>query len=285
MIHLRWILGAAVLLAFPFALSAQQRPLKTDDAELLQTGRVRIETGIEFLQGQCYSLSGICGDLTRLGVTSIQVGVGEYAEFKISGVFQDVLSVSSRAGEPPIPPSFAGDSTSDFGNLVLATKLKLAGERDLRPAMAFKFAVELPNAKHDSGLGTNETEFYASLLFKKRIGRPYFMGDIGFAILGSPVLQGRQTDPLTYGAAAIVPVSRTVNIVAEINGRQGPPRRLGNENKSQARAGIQFWTGRIRWDLAAVAGLKRFDPDTGVVVGATYEFQAFQRTEAPVKIR
>jgi hypothetical protein len=276
--------SAAVLLAISFPLRAQQRPLKTDDAELLKTGRVRVETGIEFLQGQCYSLSGMCGDLTRIGVAGIQVGVGEYAEFNISGVFQDVFSVSSRTDQPPIPPSFNGDSTSDFGNLVLATKLKLAGEKGRRPAMAFKFAVELPNAKHDSGLGTNETEFYASLLFKKKLGRPYFLGELGFAILDSPVLQGRQTDPLTYGLAAIVPVSRTVNIVAEINGRQGPPRRLGNENKSQARAGIQFWTGRIRWDLAASAGIKRFDPDTGIVVGASYEFQAFQRTEPPVKI-
>ena len=285
MLHLRWILFAVMLLFIPWIARGQQRPLRTDDAELLKTGRVRTEFGVEFLQGQCYTLSGLCGDLTRLGVASIQVGVGEYAEFKISGVVQDILSVSSRTDNPAIPPSFTGDSTSDFGNLVLATKLKLAGEKGLRPAMAFKFAVELPNAKHDSGLGTNETGFYASLLFRKKIGRPQVLGDVGFAILPSPVLQGRQTDPLTYGVATIIPVARGINIVAEINGRQGPPRRLGNENKSQARAGIQFHTGRIRWDLAGVAGITQYDPDTGVVVGATFEFQAFQRNEAPVSIK
>jgi hypothetical protein len=280
----RFVAIMVVLLAISWNAPAQQRPLRTDDAELLPTGRIRAEIGVEFLQSQRYSLSGLEGDLTRVGVSSIQVGVGEYAEFKISGVIQDVLSVSSRTDQPPYPPKFSGNSTSDFGDLILATKLKLAGEKKYRPAMAFKFGVELPNAKHDSGLGTDETEFYASLLFKKHFGRIGVLGDLGFAILGSPILEDRQTDPLTYGVATIIPVHKGINLVAEVNGRQGPPRRLGNENKSQARAGIQFWTGKIRWDLGAVAGLTHYDPKSGVVVGATYEFQAFKRKESPVKI-
>lgn len=260
----------------PWAAHAQQRPLKTDDAEILKTGQVRIELGVEFLQGQRYSLSGLRGDLTRLGVAGVHVGVGEYAEFQISGVVQDYLSISSRT-EPVVPPSFSGNATSDFGNIVLGTKLKLAGERGRRPAMAFKFAVELPNANQVKGLGTDETEFYASLLFKKRFGKSQLLADLGFAILGSPVAAARQADPLTYGAAAIVPVHRKLNLVAEVRGRQGPAGRIGNENKSEARAGIQFWTGRIRWDLAGVAGLMRYDPKSGIIVGASYEFQAFNR--------
>jgi len=283
-LQLRWMALVSMLLVIPLNTSGQQRPLRTDDAELLQTGRVRVELGAELLQGQHYTLSGLEGDLSRLGVSSIQVGVGEYAEFKISGVARDVLSVSNRTDQPAYPPKFSGNSTGDFGDLVLATKLKFAGEKKYRPAIAFKFAVELPNAKHDSGLGTDETEFYASLLFKKKIGPCQILGDLGFAILGSPVLEDRQTDPLTYGVATIIPVLRGVNLVAEVSGRQGPPRRLGNENQSQARAGIQFWTGRVRWDLGAVAGLMKYDPKSGVVVGATYEFQAFKRNEPPVKI-
>ncbi len=285
MLQSRWIVWVAISWIIPWTALAQQRPLRTDDAEILKTGRVRLDVGVEFLQGQRYSLSGLRGDLTRLGVASVHIGVGEYAEFQISGVAQDVLSVSSRTDQPPIPPTFSGNSTNDFGDLIFGTKLKLAGEKKHRPAMAFKFAVELPNAKHDSGLGTDQTEFYSSLLFKKKLGAAQVLGDLGFAILGSPVLQGRQTDPLTYGVATIVPVLRNVNFVAEISGRQGPPDRLGNENKSQARAGIQFWTAKIRWDLAAVAGLMRYDPKSGIIVGATYEFQAFKRNESPVKIK
>jgi hypothetical protein len=266
------------------AAHAQQRPLRTDDAELLATGRIRVGFGVEFLQGQRYSLSGLEGDLTRLGVTSIHVGVGEFAEFQISGVIQDFLSVSTRT-PPVLAPNFTGNSTSDFGDLILGTKLKLVGEKGWRPAISFKFAVELPNAKHDSGLGTDQTEFFASLLFKKHFGRFQVLGDLGFAILGSPVLVGRQSDPLTYGVATIVPLYRSINLVAEISGRQGPPNRIGNENKSQARAGMQFWTGRIRWDLAGVAGLTDYDPKSGIIVGITYEFQAFKRNRSPVKVK
>jgi hypothetical protein len=280
----KWKLLVAYLV-FPCIAIGQQRPLRTDDAEILKTGRIRAELGVEFLQRQRYSLSGLEGDLMRLGVASIHVGVGEYAEFQISGVVQDFLSVTKRTESPAIPPDFNGNSTNDFGNLILGSKLKLADEKKIRPAMAFKFAVELPNAKHDSGLGTNETEFFASLLLKKHFGSSQILADIGFAILPSPVLMGRQTDPLTYGVAAIVPIHRKINLVAEINGRQGPPERLGNENKSQVRAGMQFWTGRIRWDLAGVAGLMYYDPKSGVIVGASYEFQAFKRNETPIKIK
>jgi len=281
--RLRWMPLMACLL-LPWTGFGQQRPLKTDDAEILETGRVRLGFGVEFLQGQRYSLSGLRGDLIRLGVSSIHVGVGEYAEFQISGVAQALLSVSERS-EPFIPATFSGNSTNDFGDLILGTKIKFAGEKGARPAIAFKFAVELPNAKHDSGLGTNETEFYSSLLFKKHFGRSQIMADLGFAILGSPVLQGRQTDPFTYGVAAIVPLHRAVSMYVDFSGRQGPPRRVGNENKSQVRAGIQFQTGKVRWDVGGVAGLMRYDAKSGILVGMTYEFQGFKRGASKVRIQ
>ena len=265
-----------VCLICPLAAYGQQRPLKTDDAEILGTGRIRAEIGIEFLQGQRYSLSGLRGDLTRLGVAAIHVGAGEFAEFQISGVMQDFLSISGRTA-PVVAPEFSGNSTNDYGNLVLGTKLKFAGEKGKRPAIAFKFAVELPNANQGSGLGTDETEFYSSLLFKKHFGRTQILADMGLAILGSPLTAASQTDSLTYGVAAIVPVHRSVNLVAEVSGRRGPAHRIGNENKSQVRAGIQFRTGAIRWDAGGVAGLMRYDPKSGVVFGATYEFQAFKK--------
>lgn len=279
----KWML-LTICLICPAAARGQQRPIKTDDAEILETGRVRAEIGFEYLIDQQYSLSGLRGDLMRIGVAAIHVGAGEFAEFQISGVVRDYLSISSRS-EPVVPPEISGDSTSDFGNMVLGAKFKLMGEKAKRPALAFKFAVELPNANQGSGLGTDETAFYSSLLFKKHFGRTQILADLGFAILGSPVLPGRQTDPMTYGVAAIVPVHRNVNLVAEVNGRQGPSNRIGNENKSQVRAGVQFRAGNIRWDVGGVAGLMRYDPKSGVVFGMTYEFQAFNRNKSTVGIQ
>ena len=263
-------------------LYGQQRPLKTDDASLLPVGWVRMEMGAEFLQRQRYALSGLEGDLTR-GSAAIAVGVGDYAEFQISSVFQEVLSISKRT-EPVVEPDIHGDSTRSVGNLTLGTKLKLAGEKGRRPAMAFRFAVELPNANQAHGLANDETEFYADLLFGKNIGRARVLGSLGFAILGSPVAAGKQADPLTYGVAVIAPVHRRLNLVAEISGREGPEGRVGNENKSQVRAGIQLRTGAIRWDVGAMAGLKHYDPKSGIIVGAAYEFQAFNKSGPPVKM-
>ena len=177
-----------LVLLFSCSAFAQQRPLRTNDAALLPTGRVRIEFGVEFLQGQKYPLSGLEGDLTRLGVASIQVGVGEYAEFQISGVVQDVLSITNRS-EPVVSPTFTGNTTNDFGNLALATKFKLLGEKGHRPALSFKFAVELPNANQENGLGTDQPQFYSSLLFKKHFGRVQVLADLGAG--GRPGQPGR----------------------------------------------------------------------------------------------
>ena len=265
-------------------VQGQQRPLTIDDAEILKTGRVRAQFGIEFLQRQRYSLSGLEGNLIHFGVSSIHVGVGEYAEFQISGVLQDVLSISERS-EPIIPPDLDGNSTSDFGDLVLGSKIKLLGEKGLRPAMAFKFAVQLPNASLSSGLGTDETQFYSSLLFKKNFGRAQILADLGFAILSSPVPSERQTDPFAYGVASIVRINHHINLAAEITGRHGPSENLANKDTSQVRAGLQFWTGSIRWDVGGIAGLNRFDPKSGIVVGVTYEFQAFKKNGPAFKIR
>ena len=269
-------------LVFPGVIYGQQRPLKTGDASLLPVGWVRMEMGVEFLERQRYALSGLEGDLTR-GAAAINVGVGDYAEFQISSVFQEALSISKRT-EPVTAPEIHGDSTRSVGNLTLGTKLKLAGEKGRRPAMAFRFAVELPNANQAHGLANDETEFYADLLFGKNIGRARVLGNLGFAILGSPVAAGRQADPLTYGIAVVVPAHSRLNLVAEISGREGPEGRVGNENKSQFRAGIQLRTGAVLWDIGAVAGLKHYDPKSGIIVGATYEFQAFNKTGPPVKI-
>lgn len=271
------------LLASGAAAQAQPRPLRTDVPDLVPPGNIRLEFGLEFLQKQRYPLSGLEGDLTRLGVASVHLGLGEFAEFQISGVVQDFLSISRRT-PAAIPPDFAGNATSDVGDLVLATKLRIAPEKDNRPALAFKFGVELPNASNESGLGTDETNFYAGLLLGKHLGRAQLVANLGLAILGSAVTPNSQADLLTYGIAAVIPLNRSVSLVSEVHGRQGPER-LGNESRAQARFGAQIRSGGLMWDLAAVAGLKRFDADTGIVFGVTYEFQAFGRQRQPVRVK
>lgn len=280
----KWILLLIVaILATPAFGQDPERALKPDSPEILDVGRVRADFAVEFLHKARYSLSGLEGDLLRLGIINFGVGVGDYAEFQISGVCRDFLAITRRT-QQVLPTSFAGDTTSDFGDLFIGSKLKLAPEKGVRPALAFKFAVQLPNASNETGLGTDETEFFSGILLSKHLGRTQLLGNLGLAILGSPVQANSQADMLTYGFGAIVPFHDKLDLVGEVYGRQGPER-LGNENLSQVQLGVRFRSAGLRWDIAGIAGLRHFDPGSGLAVGVTYEFQAFHKKRGPVTVR
>jgi hypothetical protein len=242
----------------------------------VEVGRVRFETGVEFTQNERYSISGREGNLIRIGVTSLHFGVGEYSEPQLAGVFQDYLTVKRR-NDPLIAPTFSGDSSNDFGDLVLASRFRLLPEKGNRPALGFKFAVKLPNAKQDQGLGNDETEFFSFIIASKHIKSFHLIGNMGLAILPSPIFSGKQADLFYFSFGMIKPVTRRINLAAENNGRTGPLRH-GNESQSLIRAGAKIWTGPIRWDVAGLVEFKQFDPDSGFVCGITYEFQAFHKT-------
>jgi hypothetical protein len=77
---------------------------------------------------------------------------------------------------------------------------------------------------------------------------------------------------------------RRLNLVGEVTGREGPER-VGNESRAEARVGLQLLSGAIRWDVAGIAGLRRYDASSGISLGLTYEFQAFGKTRKPKTIR
>ena len=123
------------LLALAFALSAcaaaraQQRPLITEDVDVLQPGSLRVEVGIDFMQDAKYPVSGLTGDLTRVGVIGFHVGLSPNVEFSIEGVAQNFMSINTR-GASAVPLSIpAGEnSTNDTGDFRLSTKIKLRNE-------------------------------------------------------------------------------------------------------------------------------------------------------------
>ncbi len=80
-----------LLLALCFAMSthAQQRPLLTEDVDVIPPGTARIEAGIDFVQRAKFPLSGLTGDLTRVGVIGINIGLSPNVEFQIDGTLQN----------------------------------------------------------------------------------------------------------------------------------------------------------------------------------------------------
>ncbi len=273
-------LCGAVLLALIWSSTAgaQQRPLITEDVDIIPPGSMRIEAGIDFLQGARYTVSGLTGDLTRVGVIGINIGFSPNVEFQIEGVAQNFLSINSR-GASAVPLSLApgANSANDTGDFTLATKIKLRNETRRGPSLGFRFGVQLPNSNQSRGIGLNQTNAFGSVLFGKKFGRDGRLntfGNLGIAILTAPTQLFSQNDVVTYGAAGIFRVNRQFSIAGEINGRantrpgDGP---LGTESQAEARLGMQVRASGLRFDFAGIKGLTRFTHDSGVTVGVTYD--------------
>ena len=82
-------LAASAGAAIAPAVAAQDRPLRTVDAETVPAGTVRTEVGFDFLQDVGFPLSGLRGDETSVGIEDIRMGVGKIAEIEIGHVLAE----------------------------------------------------------------------------------------------------------------------------------------------------------------------------------------------------
>lgn len=272
------LLMLTVLVASFSIAHGQQRPLLTEDVDIIPPGTVRIEMGLDFLQGAVFPASGLTGDLTRIGVIGINIGLSPNVEFQIEGVAQNFLSINTR-GASAIPLSITPgvNSTNDTGDFILSTKIKLRSETRRGPSLGFRFGVQLPNSNQTRGIGLNQTNAYGSILVGKKFGRNGRLntfGNLGIAILTAPTQLFTQNDVITYGAAGIFRINRQLSVAGEVNGRantrpgDGP---LGTESQAEARLGMQIRASGLRFDFAGIKGLTRFTHDTGITVGVTYD--------------
>ena len=266
------------MLACVVTVGAQQRPLITEDVDIIPPGTARIEAGIEFFQDAKFPLSGLRGDLTRVGVVGVNIGLSPNVEFQIDGVLQNFLSINSATPNPAVRLDLArGDSTNDTGDFRLSTKIKLRNETSRAPSLGFRFGVDLPNSNETRGIGANQTNAYGTILFGKKFGREdrvNLFGNLGLGIFTAPTQPFTQNDMLLYGFAGIVRVNEQINIAGEINGRANTRRGsapLGTEPLSEARLGLQFKASGLRFDFAGIAGLTDFSPRSGVTFGITYD--------------
>lgn len=274
----RVVVAFALALSAGIAARAQQRPLLTEDVDIIPPGTLRIQGGLDFLQNARFPASGLTGDLTRVGVIGVTIGFAPNVEFQIEGVAQNFLSINSR-GPSAFPLSIpAGvNTTNDFGDFTLWTKIKLRSETAHGPSVGFRVGVELPNSNQARGIGLNQTNAYGSILIGKKFGpdgRLNTFGNLGIAILTAPTNLFTQNDVLTYGAAGIFRLNKTFSLAGEVNGRANTrPRNgpLGTESQSEARLGLQIHATGLRFDFAGIKGISNFSPRSGVTVGVTYD--------------
>ncbi len=261
---------------------AQQRPLITEDVEIIKPGAIRIDFGFDFAQDKNFTLSGLNGDLTRIGVVNARFGLAPNVEFETGGVIQNFLSVNRqyRASATPLKLKDAG-STNDTGDFFLATKIKLKNETKRFPALGFRFGVQLPNSNQERGIGVNQLNFFATALAGKHFGKLNLFGNLGLGILTAPSALYTQNDVVLYGLAAAYQVSDRLTLVGEVNGRQSTRRTtpLGTESEGEARIGARLKAAGLIWDVAGIKGINHNSNRTGVTFGVSYEHDLF----TPVK--
>jgi len=285
--HRAWRMAYAIVLLALVSLSAfaQQRPLVTEDVQTVKPGAVRFEAGFDFLQDKDYPVSGLNGDLARLGVVSLTFGLASNVEVEAGGVIQNFLRVNRlfRSSAVPLQLSSA-NSTRDTGDFFLATKIKLRGETRRAPGLGFRFGVELPNSNQSRGIGLNQTNFFAAALVAKSLGKARIIGNLGLGILSSPIDASGNISPFTqndvalFGLAATYEINSRLTLGAEVNGRYSTRKNapLGTESDGEARLGARIRAGGLTWDIAGIRGLYPRSESGGVTFGVTYEVGVFR---------
>ncbi|UCF81358.1 MAG: transporter [Acidobacteriota bacterium] len=239
-------------------------PLTTERAPTIPRGAAVLEAYAEYLDTHAVPFVSPEGSLLRAPVVSLRYGAADNVEFQVEGAAQ-VWGFADEDDEKV-------EDEHEVGDFTLWTKWLALKEKKKRPAVALRWGVKLPNASDESGLGTDETDVFGSVVVSKRLGKKTGLdANLGVAILGDPTEARRQNDVLTYGASLTRIMSKNTALLMEVAGTSGkghaPPR-------SVARLGFKWFPYRSRFHFfaAGLAGLTSRSPDWGALVGAGRAF-------------
>src|SRR5579862_8340358 len=133
----------------------QDRPLPNEPLNGVGDGNVAVQIGADYTRDVQYPLSGLDGNLWRIALVQIDVGLSSIADFELSGGLRDRLEITSMT-----PAVLSGllrlsnpNSTSAFDDIIVGTHVRVLADADDRPGFGFRIATRLPNSKHPSGLG------------------------------------------------------------------------------------------------------------------------------------
>lgn len=258
-------------------LSAQQRPLLSQDPEPIAPGQVMVEVGVDYETGREFPLSGLRGDIVRLPYVGLAFGLGTMVEFQVDGGF-NILSVERREDAPLSGElDFSGDTSTDIEDPVISTKIRLQRETRRFPALGFLVATRLPSASNESGLGTDTIDWSLTVLGGKTIGATRIVGNFGLAVLSAPLQGDRQNDLMTLAVSVTRKVTPRWDVVAEARGRIDNKGDIlvGTEERGELRFGTHYRISGMRIDAGVLIGLADQDADVGLTIGVAHAVHAF----------
>ena len=273
-------LALAFVLAAAASALAQQRPLQTEDPEVIGAGRIMFEAGIDYKRDVYLPVSGLRGNLFTVPPVGISIGVSSIAEIQLDAGLYQKLYITERVANAPLSPLLAldGNSTADVEDLNIGAKVRFLSETAGRPAMAVRFSTRLPNASNESGLGKDMQDFTVGLIVGKTVQSIRVVTNLGLLILGNPTRAAAQDDLLAYSLSVARAVSQNAEVVGEFAGRANFADIVtpGAEDRGLLRFGARYTRSGVRLDAGIMLGLTSRDPEIGLTGGLTWVFNAFR---------
>lgn len=255
--HLRTALILLFLLIFP-GVSFAERPFQAQSAGDLTGPQLRIDLGVDFTHMNARE------DLLAFPAAGVNYATGQLVDVE---AYYNFLYRFTRNGT----------TIYGTGDLTLWTKVRFVSERGNLPGLGLGFGVKLPNANAQSGLGSDQTDFYASALASKKWGRFENRLNLGLALLDDPYKLRGQQDLFTIAAASVFSFSPHWQGLVDFYSQQGSDPQFG---LSRIVAGVRYLRKQWVWDLALKKGLgsenkgfrNELSLDWGVVLGASRYF-------------
>lgn len=254
----------------PIFASAQQHPLAVESQSLLPPGQALIEMGASYFQQQPFPLSGLTGDLSKIGTVRFTISLSEYVELQTDGTVLNILSVTERKPAFNSIRTTSRSTTTDIGDFTVWTKFGVVSEYSYGIGLSVRFGVQLPNASNESGLGIDEMNFYSSLLFQKHIAGRWTV-NAGLGILSDPTQVGSQHDVFVYGLEYFLPVGETVYLLLQTAGRAGHDG-IGVSRLANGKLALEKNFGTVSARFAGVANFSPADNAQGVEFSVSYFF-------------
>ena len=187
-----------VLVALPWAAatsSAQTRPLATEEAHTAAAGTITLEIGASALSDEPNFLTGAARDRWEGPELRLVHSPADNVEIDLDWP----VRIGARDD-----PDFG--SVSDYGDVSLRAKVRVAGSPDRGSAVGLRFGVTLPQTSFGNGLGPNALRMTAQVLVSQPLGRATVHLNGGVSILDEPLRAHEQRDLFAYGLALTRPV-------------------------------------------------------------------------------
>lgn len=251
---------ASVVLVLSAAGSAlaQTRPLQTEEATTAAAGRIALEAGATVMAKERSFLGG--SQRTRSDVPTLDLvySPSDNVEIDIAWAGR-VIAVKD--------PTFG--TVSDWGDVTLRAKVRLAQNAKGDSALAARFTVSLPETNQAKGLGPNTLRIAVQVLATKTAGKATLHANLGLAIHDEVFAPHAQNDLVAYGVAAERPLGERFTLLAEVAGRSGSGEAV-IDHTHEARVGVRRAGARVSWDAAVRRGLSDSDGGWGFTGGVTW---------------